>query len=194
MYSYIVILGNADGHREIPTQTREAILKTLPYLCSILLLQLSTGLVAAPSVGNILPAEDWAEEGLQAQSAGLPIMLVFTSGDCSYCERLKNELLEPLLQKGELDKSVRVREFSIDRGGKVIDFDGERIRSRVFVDRYKIFATPTVVLLDHNGNTLSSPIVGFNSADSYIKLLGQVIDSAQPVPAALKLTHAAGSD
>lgn len=121
-------------------------------------------------------------------------MLVFTSGNCSYCERLKNELLEPLLQKGELDKSVRLREFSIDRGGKVIDFDGDRIRSRVFVDRYKVFATPTVVLLDHNGNTLSSPIVGFNSADSYIKLLGQVIDSAQPVPAPLKVTHTAGTD
>ena len=155
-------------------------MKSALYLCIALPLALFAGQVMAAQPQQIIGGDDWAQEATAAHSNGTPILLVFTSDNCSYCERLKSELLEPLLQTGELAASVRVREFSIDRGGKITDFDGERIRSRIFVERYDVFATPTVLLLDRQGIPLASPIVGFDNAENYRILLNRTIDSAQP--------------
>ena len=166
-------------------------MKTVQYLCIALLLALITGLAMATPPKQILPGDDWAAEASAAQSDGTPIMLVFTADNCSYCERLKRELLKPLLQTGQLSGSVRLREFNIDHGGKIVDFDGERIRSRIFVDRYKIFATPTVLLLDQQGNALAPPIVGFNNAENYRVLLTQAIEQARPLLAS-STVHRAG--
>ena len=148
-------------------------------LCGALLLLFTTWVHAA-FADSIACGDDWAQEATAALSNGTPIMLVFTANECSYCERLKRELLEPLMQSGALDASVRLRQFNINRGGKITDFDGERVRSRIFVNRYHVFATPTLVLLDHQGNLLAPPIVGFDNAEHYQILLSEAMAQAQP--------------
>ncbi|MEJ2590631.1 MAG: hypothetical protein P8178_04365 [Candidatus Thiodiazotropha sp.] len=72
-----------------------------------------------------------------------------------------------------------IREFDINAGGKLTDFDGERIRSRQFKRRYGIFATPTLLILDPDGKLLSDPIVGYNSAGEYRQLLEQSLLQAR---------------
>ena len=131
---------------------------------------------------NAPPVQDWSQEAHAATAQGLPIMVVFDSADCRYCEAMNNQLLNPLLAKGQLQKQVHLRSFDIDRQGKVTDFDGEAIRARLFVKRYAIYATPTVVLLDNKGHMLSEPIVGYNGTEAYTQLLQHAIHQASEKP------------
>jgi len=147
------------------------------FLLALTMLLLSGSLPVAAQ-DKARPIDDWAKEAELARRTGLPIMLLFSSDHCPYCVRLKADVLAPLVQKGELKDNVLLREFNINTGGKIIDFDGERIRSRIFVSRYGIYATPTVFLVDHQGEPLTEPIVGFNDANAYKEHLGEAIDSA----------------
>jgi len=140
------------------------------------LLQMNT-LLMADSSDSLRYAQDWSMEAAAARQHSIPIMVVFSTNDCLYCKKLKRDVLQPIVAQRGLAEKVHVREFNIDGGGKITDFDGDRIRSRIFVNRYDVFATPTVVLLDHEGVPLSAPIVGFNSADEYTRNLYQVINS-----------------
>ncbi len=131
----------------------------------LLLLLLSSPAWAAP------PAVDWSDVSQQARREHTPIMVVFSAETCGYCVRLKQEVIEPLTRDPQSNRHLLIREFDINAGGKITDFDGERIRSRQFKRRYGIFATPTLLILDANGHPLTDPLVGYNSADAYRELL-----------------------
>lgn len=135
-------------------------------------------LVSHAAALDIPRVDDWSLEATLASKENKPIMVVFGSATCHYCDKLNQQLLSPMIKNGDLTKRVHLREFSIDRGGKVIDFDSMQIRSRLFVSRYKVFATPTVILLDAAGNVIGEPIVGFNNAASYHLLLDEAIKTA----------------
>jgi thioredoxin-related protein len=120
----------------------------------------------------------WNQVSKTSQESGRPIMMVFSSNDCGYCVRLKDELIEPGLKEGALQKRVLVREFNIDSSGKVEDFDGLPVRSRSFVSRYDIFATPTVLIVDPQGKRLSDPIVGYDNLEEYSERLDRAIEGA----------------
>ena len=145
--------------------------------CFASILALSTPIWSDSHYG-ISTSRDWSVEASQAKSAGIPIMVIFSTDHCPYCVRLREEVLKPLIQNGVLKGRVLIREFNIDEGGKITDFDGDRIRSGIFVSRYEIYATPTVVLVDHHGKSLTDPIVGFNEAGSYTEFLDEAISSA----------------
>jgi len=117
------------------------------------------------------PAVDWSDVSQQARRQHSQIMVVFSAETCGYCDRLKREVLEPLAHDPRESRHLLIREFDINAGGKITDFDGERIRSRQFKRRYGIFATPTLLILDADGHPLTQPLVGYNSADAYRELL-----------------------
>lgn len=103
-------------------------------------------------------------------------MVLFSDEHCGYCERLKTEVLDPLVKRGELKNVATIRELDIGSGGKVGDFDGEKIRTRIFVSRYDVYATPTLMLVDHQGRLLGTPIVGFNNREDYAPYLADLIE------------------
>ena len=128
---------------------------------------LASGVVLSDSSGGILSTDDWSAEVAAACRAGLPILILFGSENCGYCERLKSEVFEPLAQNGAIKSLGWIRELDIKRGGKIRDFDGEKIRTKIFVDRYGVFATPTLILVDNQGKPLGAPLVGYNNAEDY---------------------------
>jgi len=152
--------------------------RTLIKLASIVTLLAVATLAWPDSHHRISTSKDWSIEASQARNAGIPIMVIFSTDHCPYCVRLREEVLQPLIENGALKGKVLIREFNIDDGGKITDFDGDRVRRRIFASRYEIYATPTVVLVDHHGNPLTRPIVGFNEADSYTEFLDEAISSA----------------
>jgi hypothetical protein len=77
--------------------------------------------------------------------------------------------------KDQWRDTALVREIDLDTGGKITDFDGEKVRARIFLSRYKVFATPTVLFLDAHGERLHEPLVGFNGVDKYQPLLRQAL-------------------
>ncbi|MCB1859524.1 MAG: thioredoxin fold domain-containing protein [Gammaproteobacteria bacterium] len=161
-------------------------MKTLQKCVAFLLLMATCTLAISGPSHPTTSALDWSQEASLARASGLPIMVIFSADHCPYCARLKKEVLEPLVKSGRLKQRVILKEFNIDSGGKIIDFDGEPIRSRIFVKRYEIYATPTVVLVDYQGHPLTEPIVGFNGPDSYTEHLDDAINTAVMTLAALR--------
>lgn len=146
-----------------------------------LLLAASLAVSAAPLLAedkNLTLTDDCAGDVIEAKEVGVPILLVFSADDCDYCERLKHEVLKPGIENNEFDRKVLIREFDIHARGKIIDFDGEKVRTGVFVDRYNIYATPTIVIVDYHGTPLADPIVGYNDKESYVQMLTQRIEYA----------------
>ena len=108
----------------------------------VLLLTISFGAVAAPSLDS---TKDWSEVAAIAREGGLPVAILVTGTDCGHCERMRREFLADPKVPAVLEEQTVIREFHQNTGGKVTDFDGERIRSRVFLSRYQVFATPTLL-------------------------------------------------
>ncbi len=125
------------------------------------------------------PTQDWAQVGIAADAEQLPVLLLVSDQDCGYCELLKREVLRPMHRGGELEDRVIVREMDLHSGGKIVDFDGEKVRARIFLSRHKIFAAPTVLFLGHDGRPLHDPLVGFNGAERYRPLLEQAIHESR---------------
>ncbi|MCU7845184.1 MAG: thioredoxin fold domain-containing protein [Candidatus Thiodiazotropha sp. (ex Monitilora ramsayi)] len=130
------------------------------------------------SAENSASAVDWSDVGRIAREHHSPILVVFSADSCSYCVRLKKEIIDPLTRDRTNDHTMLIREFDINSGGKIIDFDGDAVRSRKFKQRYGIYATPTLLILDAEGRLLSDPIVGYNSAPEYMELLNASLVSS----------------
>jgi thioredoxin-related protein len=147
----------------------------------VLLILASGGALSGPS-SEVLPVDDWAVEAVEAQRTGHAILILFSTKYCAYCERLKAEVLEPQVRAGTLRNFVGIRELDIARGGKIRDFDGEKIRTKIFVKRYGVYATPTLLLVDSQGNPLGTPIVGFNNPEDYMAYLEDLVEVVQASP------------
>jgi thioredoxin-related protein len=128
-------------------------------------------LLLTPMASAESPTVDWSDVSETARLRHSPILVIFSADTCGYCEKLKQEVINPLAADPKEERKLLIREFDINAGGKMIDFNGESIRSRQFKQRYGIFATPTLQILDADGHQLSDPLVGYNSANAYRKLL-----------------------
>ena len=135
-----------------------------------------SGVAFSDSSSEILATDDWSAVAAEARMLGTPVMVLFSGGHCGYCERLKAEVLEPLVKVGGLKNVARIRELNIYRGGKIRDFDGEKIRTGIFVSRYGVYATPTLMLVDQQGRSIGEPIVGFNNREDYAPYLAALIE------------------
>ena len=125
--------------------------------------------ISLPSFGDshLAADRDWSQAAQSARTAHVPILILYTAQACGYCERLKREVFQPLLAQETDQPPAVIREVDINAGGKMIDFDGEPIRSRRFTQRYQIFATPTLLILDSRGEPLTDPIIGYDSKEQY---------------------------
>ena len=115
---------------------------------------------------NLLPqASDLKLLGKTAEKRGIPILLMISQSHCSYCERLENEVLNPMLLSGDYDHRVLMRELPVDAGETVINFEGQHETTGEFRDRYAVHVTPTLLFLDGNGHEVAQRILGINTVD-----------------------------
>jgi len=153
-------------------------MKFFQSLVSILLLVVSALGVASNNVVVDTLTRNLNQVAVQAQDQRLPVLLFVTSEDCGYCDLLKQEVLRPMQHQTELQVRAIVREMDVRAGGKLVDFDGEKVRARIFFSRYQIYATPTLLFLDHDGRSLRDPLVGFNGIELYWPLLEQALSES----------------
>lgn len=125
----------------------------------------------------------------------IPLLLVITYCECGYCKRQRAGVMEPLGRAGWFGKRAFVREYDWKQPHKVEDFDGTLARGPIFIDRYRIFATPTLLFLGPDGQSLVSPRVGYNSREEYIALLKRnLAASGAALKKALEVAAQAPSD
>lgn len=142
------------------------------------LLLATIGPVFAADDVKVIEARDLEAIGKQAQQKRLPILLMFSAGHCTYCNRLEEEFLKPMLRSGDYTDKVLIRKLKLDDQRKVRDFGGRQVAVSDIADRYKIFVTPTVVFIDGDGMELAQKRVGLTTPDFYGGYLDQSIDQA----------------
>lgn len=163
------------------------------FLATLLLLS-APGFVSSEVL--ICTANDWTQVAQSAQEGKAPIIILYTSSECPYCERLKEEVLRPMFRNDPNSQLAVVREVDINKGGKMTDFDGERIRSRHFKKRYKVYAAPTLLILDVSGTPLNKPLVGYNSKEQYTPMLESALEKSRSLikmPSSLPGYHKPGT-
>ena len=124
-------------------------------------------------------AQDLQQEGQQAQSRQLPIMLTFSADDCNYCELLEEDFLQPILLSGEYGDRVIIRKLILDDGSSVSDFSGRDIEATQLSDQYRVFVTPTILFVDGEGRELAERMVGINTPEMFGGYLDTCIDTAR---------------
>lgn len=121
---------------------------------------------------------DCVKVGAAARAKSVPVLLVVSQDDCLYCQRLREEVIRPMIVSGEYRDRVVIRELNRDATEAVRDFDGRTVDARAFADRYQATLTPTVLFLNSRGRQLVPPIRGFNGAGLYGFYLDKAIARA----------------
>ena len=137
---------------------------------------LSPGVATTARAAAALPgAADLAADGAAAKDLHLPILLFFNRVGCPYCERALREYLTPMQRDPANANRVLFRQVETDQSYRLVDFSGSVTTHRKFASRYKIQLTPTIWLVDGDGNVLVEPIVGLRTVDFYGAYLDQAI-------------------
>lgn len=121
-------------------------------------------------------ADNLQAEGKLAESRRVPIMLIFTSPFCIYCDRVKAEYLGPMVDDPAYRDKVIIRQ--IEAGGDValIGFDGRKTTHGAYAASQKIAMVPTIKVVDSQGRELAKPIVGFLTPDFYFGYIETAMD------------------
>jgi len=155
-------------------------MKSLKFRCIPLVFMVFGGAINAEAIKevNIEEVGDFSALAEVSEQKRLPILLMFSASHCTYCVRLEEEFLKPMLRSGDYDDKVLIRKIRIDSYDKVRDFDGKRIAVDEFTDRYNVYVTPTVAFLDSSGNQLAPKRVGLTTPEFYGGYLDQSIEVA----------------
>lgn len=130
----------------------------------------------ASAMDSLVQAKNFHADARTAAQRQVPIMVVFTSPTCPYCERAKREYLVPMQMDSSYNSRVVIREINIDSTARLTGFDGKPTTEAAFARANKVSIVPTVMVLDPRGAATSEAIVGLLIADYYFGYLEAAID------------------
>jgi thioredoxin-related protein len=132
---------------------------------------------AAQAAGGIRLASDFFADGREARETQRVIVVLFTTAGCPWCQRVREEHLNPMLANPGDVARIIVREIDIDGRDALTDFSGAITTHAAFAGRHAVRFAPTVLILGPRGEQLAAPLVGFGTADYYGYYLGERIDT-----------------
>lgn len=151
-------------------------IKYLHILGFSLFLSLASVLAsAAPS--QIMFTHDLPHDASLAQSKGVPLLVIFTSSDCVYCERSMQDYLIPMQQNPQYAHKVLIRRIQISDDTRLTGWDGKPTTGKDYAASLNIKLTPTIIVFTPDGRQASDPIVGVDSEDYYGGYLDNAIDA-----------------
>ena len=118
--------------------------------------------------------DDLAALGRMAKRRRLPIVLLVSRSDCSYCMVIKDEVLNPMMKSGEYDDHALIGELMLDAAVPLRWFDGEQGVRDALASRFAADVTPTLLFLGPDGAELAPRIRGINT----VELFGFYVDRA----------------
>lgn len=131
----------------------------------------------ASAADALVHARNFQADAREAARRKVPILVVFTTHSCPYCERVKREYLIPMHKDKAYRDKVMIREVTFGDTAPLVDFDGTRTTEGAFAAAHKVFMVPTVQVLDLRGAPATDPIVGLLSADYYYGYLEAAIEA-----------------
>ena len=111
--------------------------------------------------------DDLAAFGRTAERRRVPIVLLVSRSDCSYCMVIKDEVLNPMMKSGEYDDQALIGELMLDAAKPLRGFDGEHGSRGEFASTHETDLTPTLLFLAPDGTELAPRIVGINTPELF---------------------------
>ncbi len=137
----------------------------------------ATPALAKPPAEALTEARDLAAEARQAAARGVPLVVLYSRDDCSWCAKLRREHLGPL-SRNPATPAV-IRELHMDRATPLVDFAGRRTTSADFSKQMQASFAPTVMFHGPDGAPLAESIVGYRLADFYGAYLDRAIEESR---------------
>jgi len=137
------------------------------YLVSVVLLALFSSFAYANRDASIPVIKDLQQFSKIAEDRNVPILIMFSMDDCTFCKLIRSEYLSPLQNRDEEAKQILIGEISIESYNYVRDFNGQLISADNLGLRYSADLSPTIVFVDAKGNELVERMVGFKGRDYY---------------------------
>lgn len=106
-------------------------------------------------------------DGQLARERNLPLLILFSMDECTYCEIVREQFLEPMLRSGDYTDKVIMRMVKVDEYAPIRDFDGQRREPAAISRRYRASLTPTVIFVDHRGHELAPRLLGVTNVYYY---------------------------
>lgn len=131
---------------------------------------------AAAAVDRLVSAQSFQADARNAAKQQVPILVLFTSPNCAYCERAKREYLVPMQKDPAFRGRVVIREVNIESTDRVTGFDGKQTTEDAFARAHDVSIVPTVKVFDTRGAETSEAIVGLTIPDYYYGYLESAID------------------
>ena len=135
--------------------------------------------VAANGPDKLVHASNFQADAQTAAKRQVPIMVLFSTPNCPYCERVKREYLVPMHKDPAYRNRVIFREVTVDSTAAITGFGGTRTTEGAFAAENKVFIVPTVMVFDTQGKPTSEAIVGLLIPDFYFGYLEAAIDEGQ---------------
>lgn len=140
-------------------------------------------LMAAINFGSIARAaglpvvKNFTEEARDAHNRQVPILVLFMSESCTYCETALQDFLLPMQRDPEFKSKVILRQIETSSNDTLVDFDGKTTTYSRFSSRHNVSVVPNVMLFDSTGKELTN-IEGLLTVDFYYGFLVQAIDES----------------
>jgi thioredoxin-related protein len=152
-----------------------AAMRTLMILLAALCASLPVG--AQPVLRALPPAVQLPQDGALSSASQRPVILFFTLPGCSYCRIVRHDYLIPMMRGLREDEQPLIREVSVTGDRWLTNFDGQRLTESELARRYKVAMTPTLLLVNAQGELLSEPLLG-GDHPNYVALLTRMITDA----------------
>ena len=123
--------------------------------------------------------DDLAALGCDARRRRLPIVLLVSRSDCSYCALLKDEVLNPMVKSREYEDQALLGELMLDSEEPLRGFQGEYELRDDVASRFDADLTPTLLFLAPDGSELAPRILGVNTPELFGFYVDRAIASAR---------------
>lgn len=147
-------------------------------LALLALLGISTLWIPSAHAEGLPRVKDFRIESKESDNKQAPILVLFMSQTCPYCETVLNDFLLPMQRDRTYNDKVILRQMESGSNTKLVDFDGKVTTQRAFASKHEVWAVPTVMLFDSQGHELTK-IVGLLMVDYYLAYLDIAIEESQ---------------
>ena len=127
---------------------------------------------------RLIQITDLQKTAQLSKSKNLPILIMFSTEGCPYCELLKEDFLLPMIISGDYTDKILLRELHVSDTDQIIDFKGHKIDSYDFARKYVVKLFPTTIFIDSKGLELTPKIVGVTTPSLFGGRLDSAIDKA----------------
>ena len=138
---------------------------------------LAAGWMPAAQAEGLPVVRDFTVEAKESVNKQVPILVLFMSDSCAYCETALRDFLLPMQRDPEYNNKVILRQIEISSKDQLIDFNGKITTQSAFASKHDALMVPTVMLFDSQGLELTN-IVGLLTVDYYLAYLDNAINES----------------